>query len=160
MIFLSRPNDHAGSEKEGHCEDGAGSSKENGEPSKDSIQTPPKNILRGRKGVLRFTVFLILGDILLWSLIYLGISKLTGSYNMVRPNAVIIPILVLIAALSLIGAYRIRTDFASLRYASEHLIACIASYPVAAFFLYVIASYGSGTLSSRAIYTVSWILFC
>lgn len=120
----------------------------------------PKNILRGRKGVLRFAFFAMLTDLLLWLLIYLGISELTGAYNLIKLNAVVVPIMVLIGALSLIGGYRIRTDFASLRYASEHVIACIMAFPVAAFIQYVITSYGSGVLSSRAIYSASVFLFC
>lgn len=120
----------------------------------------PKNILRGRKGVLRFAFFALCADLALWLVIYVGISKCTGSYNLIKPNAVVVPILVLMSALSLIGGYRIRTDFASLRYASEHLIACIMAYPVAAFIQYVITSYGSGVLSSRAIYSASLFLFC
>ena len=78
----------------------------------------PKNFLRGRKGVLRFAFFALVTDLLLWFGIYLGISELTGPYNLLRLNAVLVPIIVLIGALSLIGGYRIRTDFASLQYAS------------------------------------------
>ena len=120
----------------------------------------PKNFLRGRKGVLRFAFFALVMDLLLWFGIYLGISELTGPYNLLRLNAVLVPIIVLIGALSLIGGYRIRTDFASLQYASEHLISCILAYPVAAFVQYVITSYGSGVHSSRAIYSFSLFLFC
>jgi exopolysaccharide biosynthesis polyprenyl glycosylphosphotransferase len=120
----------------------------------------PKNILRGRRGVLRFAGFALLADLVLWLAIYLGISYFTGSYNLIKFNAVVVPILVLMGAISLIGGYRIRTDFASLRYASEHLIACMMAYPVAAFIQYVITSYGSGVLSSRAIYSASLFIFC
>jgi exopolysaccharide biosynthesis polyprenyl glycosylphosphotransferase len=119
-----------------------------------------KNILHGRCGVMRFAFFALLADLVLWVVIYLGISYFTGSYNLIKLNAVAVPILVLMSALSLIGSYRIRTDFASLRYASEHLIACILAYPLAAFIQYVITSYGSGVLSSRAIYTASFFIFC
>lgn len=120
----------------------------------------PKNILRGRRGILRFAFFALLTDLALWLAIYLGISYFTGSYNLIKPNAVAVPILVLMSGLSLIGSYRIRTDFASLRYASEHLIACMMAYPLAAFIQYVITSYGSGVLSSRAIYSASLFIFC
>ncbi len=104
---------------------------------------------------------LLLGisDLLIWVCLYLGISKITGSYNLITLDSLFVPIGFLMFSTALIGAYRFRTDFASLRYASEHCIACLASYPVAAFLLYVVASFGTGMGSSRAIFSIALILF-
>jgi exopolysaccharide biosynthesis polyprenyl glycosylphosphotransferase len=62
-------------------------------------------------------------------------------------------------SIALVGGYRYRTDFASLRYASEHLIAMTCGYFLAAFGLYVVASFGPEATSSRAIFTLAVVVF-
>jgi len=113
----------------------------------------------GRRRSMMLSVFLGISDLLFWFLIYFGISILTGSYNLISPHAVLLPIAVLMISISLIGGFSYRTDFASLRYASEHLIACLFAYPAAAFVLYVVASFGSEGASSRAIFSVAFVGF-
>ena len=99
-------------------------------------------------------------DISAWIILTQTISKSTGSYNMVTPEVLFIPVVVLMLCIALVGAYRFKRDFASLQYASEHCIACIAAYPLSAFLLYVVTSFGSSIGTSRLIFSVSLILFC
>ena len=105
-----------------------------------------------------FVLTLPLLDVLCWVAIYYGISAVTGFYNIITPQAVYIPILVLIISMALIGGYRSRSDFASLRYASEHLIAFLCGMPVAALALYAVASFGPAATSSRGIFVLSVIV--
>lgn len=114
---------------------------------------------RGRAASTLFALGALTGDVLLWLAIYFGISVLSGSYNAITAGPVVIPIVILMFSTALIGGYKIQTDFASLRYSSEHLIACGAAFPVAAFFLYVVASFGREVESSRAIFSASVLLF-
>jgi len=104
--------------------------------------------------------YLLILDILLWCVGYFSISGITGFYNFISPQSVLIPIAVLILVLGLVGGYHYRTDFASLRYASEHVIACLFAYPVAAFLLYVVATFGPQVTSSRAIFSIAMLTFC
>jgi len=104
-------------------------------------------------------LFLGVFDIALWIFAYYLISTLTGSYNHFTLRPLVLPIMVLMAALSLVRGYRAKTNFASLQYASEHLIACIGSFPIAAFFLFVIASFEVTVYSSRAILLGNVLIF-
>lgn len=108
------------------------------------------------KGFFYFT--LPCADTLLWIGIYFGVSTATGSYNIISPQVLYIPILILIGCLALVGGYRSRTDFASLRYASEHLIAFLFGMPIAALILYLGVSFGPEAKSSRAIFILSGVL--
>jgi len=122
-------------------------------------EAPLKKRVIGRK---RSGVFFLLGlfaDIFIWVLLYSGVTQLTGSYNIFTLGSILIPPGCCILAIALVGAYRYRMDFASLRYSSEHVIACMMAYPVAAFLLYVVASFGPHATSSRAIFTISFLLF-
>lgn len=98
-------------------------------------------------------------DALLWIGIYYGVSDLTGWYNVITLQSVYVTILILIVCLALVGGYRSRTDFVSLRYASEHLIACLIGLPVAALTLYLGFSFGPVATPSRAIFIGSILLF-
>ena len=98
-------------------------------------------------------------DALLWLAIYLGVSICTGSYNIITPQSVSVPFIALIVCLALVGGYRTRTDFASLRYASEHLIAFLFGLPIAALALYMGVSFGPHASPSRAIFIGSVLLF-
>jgi exopolysaccharide biosynthesis polyprenyl glycosylphosphotransferase len=128
---------------------------------------PPEESLPKKSGSsFRFQnsewmVALVLGclDFSLWILVYYTLSALTGYYNYITIRPLLVPTVIVMGAIALVRGYRSGTDFASLRYASEHLIACATSFPIAAFFLYVIASFGRGTTSSRAILLVNFILF-
>ena len=106
-----------------------------------------------------FAPFLGFLDALQWMIIYFGLSEATGGYNAVTPVAVLLPLVIVILSLALIGGYRVRMDFASLRYASEHLIACGCALLGAALTLYVIASFGPNPTSSRAIFSVTFMIF-
>lgn len=119
-----------------------------------------ENILKGREGAVRFAVLAILADVLLWTLCYWGISIMTGRHGICKLNQVILPVMVLVSALSLIRGYGIRTNYASLRYASEHLIACLATYPVAAFLLFAVNLNGGNACASKIIFSASLCLFC
>ena len=114
---------------------------------------------RFRKFQWMVELFLGVCDFLLWVSIYYFLSKLSGSYNHLTVSAFLVPAGVVMGSIGLIRGYRFTTNFASLQYASEHLIACFGSVPVAAFFLYVVASFGSGPASSRAILLLSFTTF-
>lgn len=130
-------------------------------PAASSRKPAPsdRTSLQKRKRVWFFAPAALLADVSAWLLMFLSLSKLTGSYNLISASSLVVPIAVTILAISLVGAYRYRTDFASLGYASEHLIACICAYPVAAFLLYVVTSFGASVQSSRGIFTLALILF-
>jgi len=53
-------------------------------------------------------------DTALWLLLFLSLSKLTGSYNLITHSSLVVPVVVTMQAISLVGAYRHRTDFACL----------------------------------------------
>jgi exopolysaccharide biosynthesis polyprenyl glycosylphosphotransferase len=124
-----------------------------------SLKLPVKKQVKGRKKNVAFIVLAVLLDLLLWVLLYLGITQLTGSYNIITLDSLLIPFGSLVLAMALVGAYRHRMDFASLRYASEHIIACCVAYLLSAFLLYVVASFGPNATSSRAIFTLSFVFF-
>ena len=124
-----------------------------------SKSSPEKRRGRRRKRRWLFAAFIALCDIILWLAFYFGISKATGSYNIIDPQSVVVPCVVMMLSIGLVGAYRNRTDFASLRYASEHLIACLFGYVISAFLLYVVATFGPNATSSRAIFSISIVLF-
>ena len=107
-----------------------------GIPEVSSMTNQPKtatpsnfrgNIYTKKHWLQGFSVLIF--DIVLWSFGYFSVSGITGFYNFVTFQAVLIPISVLIIILSLVGGYHYRTNFSSLRYASEHIIACLFAYP-------------------------------
>jgi len=98
-------------------------------------------------------------DILIWVIAYFILSRVTGWYNVITPAAIFLPLVILLLSLALVGGYKVRMDFASLRYASEHLIACAFALAVAALLLYVVASFGPNPTSSRAIFTTTFFIF-
>ena len=106
-----------------------------------------------------FAPALALLDSIVWVVIYFGLSQATGGYNQVSFAAFLIPLVVIILSVALIGGYRMRTDFASLRYASEHLIGCCFAWMGAALILFVVASFGPKPTSSRAILSCSLLIF-
>jgi exopolysaccharide biosynthesis polyprenyl glycosylphosphotransferase len=114
-----------------------------------------------RSGKKRWVFGMLLGiaDILGWLVIYYGLSVITGSYNVITIHAVLVPLFVLMLVIALVRGYGYRTDFISLQYSSEHLIACLMAYPVAAFLLYVVTSFGPAPTSSRAIFSLSLFAF-
>ena len=119
-----------------------------------------KNSSCERKREWRFALLSGCVDITTWMILCQAISAFTGSYNAVTPDVLLVPVVVLMLSIALVGAYRFNRDFASLQYASEHCIACIAAYPLSAFLLYVVASFGSSIGTSLLIFSVSLFLFC
>ena len=114
-----------------------------------------------RRRLLRKAFFLLVLpflDIVLWAAIYFGVSTMTGSYNTITLQTVYVPVLVLMGCIALIGGYRSRMDFVSVRYASEHLIAFLFGLPIAALALYAGVSFGPHASPSRAIFVVSVVL--
>jgi len=131
-------------------------------PGASTLRAPRSHARIRRKGGKRrwfFGFLFLILDTLLWCACYFGLTRITGSYNIVSTAAVFLPASVLILCIALVGGYRYRTDFASLRYASEHLIACIFGYFISAFLLYVVATFGPNPTSSRAIFSASIIAF-
>lgn len=115
--------------------------------------------VRGRKRKAYFALYSGCLDVLLWLGLYFGLTEVTGDYNVVSPSSILLPLAILMISIALVGGYRYRTDFASLRYASEHLIAMTCGYFLAAFGLYVVASFGPEATSSRAIFTLAVVVF-
>jgi len=130
-----------------------------GEMQSDSSGSRKTIRVRGRKRKAFFALFAGSLDALLWLGLYFALTEITGEYNIVSLASVFIPIGFLMISIALVGGYRYRTDFASLRYASEHLIAATCAYFVAAFGLYVLASFGPAATSSRVIFTLSVAAF-
>ena len=116
-----------------------------------------RNVLHSKRKAF-FGPLFVLGDFIQWVLIYSSITLVTGGYNVVTSVAIILPFTILTISVSLVGAYRLRTDFASLRFASEYLIVCCLAYGVAALALYFVASFGPTATSSRAIFTASFVV--
>ena len=115
--------------------------------------------VRGRKRKAYFGLYSGCLDVLIWLGLYFGLTEITGDYNVVSPSSILLPLGILMISIALVGGYQYRTDFASLRYASEHLIAITCGYFLAAFGLYVVASFGPAATSSRAIFTLSVVAF-
>jgi hypothetical protein len=108
---------------------------------------------------LLFTLILPIADAALWVGCYFGLSKVTGSYNIITLASYLIPMVIIIGSLLMIGGYRPKTDFVSLRYASEHLIACLFALFGSTIVVYFFISFGPHATSSRAIFIGSILLF-
>jgi exopolysaccharide biosynthesis polyprenyl glycosylphosphotransferase len=106
-----------------------------------------------------FAVLLPAVDVGIWLGCYFGLSNLTGSYNIITSGAYLIPMGILMGSLLMVGGYGSKTDFVSLRYASEHLIACLFALTGSALAVYFMVSFGPSATSSRAIFVASVILF-
>ncbi len=98
-------------------------------------------------------------DILAWVAVYVVFSHLfsTSVYGMIELFA---PAVILLLSLSLIGGYKPRENMASLRYAAEHLIACICGFILAALAVYLIGSYSAPVNSSRGVFLSAAAGFC
>ena len=108
---------------------------------------------------LIFTLLLPCADAALWLGCYFGLSQLSGSYNIITPPSYLIPMGMLMGCLMNVGGYRPKTDFISLRYASEHLIACLFALFASTIVVYFFVSFGPHATSSRAIFMASVFLF-
>lgn len=108
---------------------------------------------------LYYSIFLPCLDIALWLGLYFGLSTLTGSYNKITPDSYLTPLLILLGCIGIIGGYRSKTDFISLRYASEHLIASLFGLVLSAITVYFVLSFGPNPTSSRGIFIAAVILF-
>jgi exopolysaccharide biosynthesis polyprenyl glycosylphosphotransferase len=106
-----------------------------------------------------FAILLPCLDAGLWLGIYFGLSTLTGSYNQISASSYLIPLLTLMGCIGTIGGYRPKTDFLSLRYASEHLIAGMIGLSISALVVFFFVSFGPNPTSSRGIFIASVILF-
>lgn len=138
------------------------------QPASEAGRNSPRSVADGafqqrrkrqRFSQLFFNLLLPASDVALWLGFYFGISELTGSYNIITPPAYLIPLALLMLSLATIGGYRSKTDFLSLRYASEHLIACLFTLFAAALAVYFFVSFGPGATSSRGIFIGSVLLF-
>jgi exopolysaccharide biosynthesis polyprenyl glycosylphosphotransferase len=128
-------------------------------PDPETRNSQKRTIRRPSKKRWLFVPIFAFFDALLWILIYFGGFYATGGHNVVTLSVILLPLGILIVAMALIGGYRYKMDFASVRYASEHLIACGVAYAASSFFLYIVTSFGPNPTSSRAIFTTSFVLF-
>jgi exopolysaccharide biosynthesis polyprenyl glycosylphosphotransferase len=106
-----------------------------------------------------YPLALAICDAAIWWALYVGASAMLGPANRYGWAEIVVPIAVLIPALSLIGAYSPRAKIASLQYATEHLITCLCALPLAALVLYLVANYNQTINSSRGIFALSALAF-
>jgi exopolysaccharide biosynthesis polyprenyl glycosylphosphotransferase len=112
---------------------------------------------RGRKWLYGLLAGLV--DMTLWFILVLSVSAAAGSSPFLTLAAAVLPLIVLVICIALVGGYDCRTNFVSLHYASEHLIAGVAAYLASSFLIYVVTSFGSGTVTGRSVFTTCAILF-
>ncbi len=106
-----------------------------------------------------FAVSLFGGDVAIWFAAYFGLTVLVGGMNQFGVVDLLLPLVVLIAALGLVRGYNPRADMVSLKYTTEHLIACAGGYLLAAFGVYVVVTFGGEIASSRGVMTGSCAAF-
>ena len=114
---------------------------------------------RQKLSQLLFSLILPCLDVMLWLVCYFGLSKITGSYNVITTSSYLVPIAIIMGTLVMVGGYRSKSDFVSLRYASEHLVACLFALFAAAIVVYFFISFGPQPTSSRAIFIGSILIF-
>jgi len=98
-------------------------------------------------------------DCLSWWLIYVGLSRLLGGHNTYGRPEILLPLIIALAALGLVGGYNPRGKMASLRYATEHIIACVFGFTISALAVYLVATFGGSVASSRGVFAASFVLF-
>ena len=126
-------------------------------PPSSEEEIVPVTRRRSRKKDVFFKGIVLSADVLIGVALFFAINSLTGYYSLWSPSSVIVPIITAILGMVLVGGYRHTTDFASLRYASEHLIAFAVTYPLAAFLLYVVFSFGAEPTSGRGLFTGTYL---
>ncbi len=80
--------------------------------------------------------------------------------NWYGPAELVVPPAILAVGFAIIGGYKSRKDMASLRYAADHVMACIAGFIIAAVFVYIVTSYSSPLNPSRGIFLIAAAGFC
>ena len=96
---------------------------------------------------------LLLGDMLLWGGLFMaclwGLQAFASGSNFPNSSVIIIPLAVSLLSSWLVGAYDRDTDFHSLRFASEFLLAGLFATVLGAGLTALFGSYGSSQLASR-----------
>ena len=96
---------------------------------------------------------LLLGDMLLWGGLFMaclwGLQAFASGSNFPNSSVIIIPLAVSLLSSWLVGAYDRDTDFHSLRFASEFLLAGLFATVFGAGLTALFGSYGSTQLASR-----------
>lgn len=129
-------------------------------PSGDGMFLPFQDVaLRGRRFSHRlvFSPVLFAFDVISWILVYSFCSVLLNTGNLYGKPELILPPIVLSLSLALVGGYSTRTAMASLKYATEHLIATVVAGLFTALALYLVFSFGAGMSSSRLVFFVAFL---
>ncbi len=101
---------------------------------------------------------LIFSDLLIW-ILAMRLTIWVIHYSQLDFSFIILSPLVVLVALYLVGGYDRRTDFLSLSYFSEHLIAMIAAALCATFFTYLFSSYHEAVKPSRLFLPMIFAVF-
>ena len=104
-----------------------------------------------------YSAMLLALDIATWMGVYVGLSELSSSHF--KAVDVTIPLVLALLSIGLIGGYNPRSKMAALKYATEHFIACICGLFAAALGVYVVATFGGGTASSRGVLILAFVAF-
>ena len=134
---------------------------------RDALQErAPATPGKGDAAVLRSgmpALFLLFGDVLLWSGLFAlclwGLHQFASGSNFPNASVVAIPLSVSLLSAWLVGGYDRDTDFHSLRFASEFLIAGAFATVFGAGLTALFGSYGSNQLASRFLLLVTPFAF-
>ena len=98
-------------------------------------------------------------DLATWVGSYLVLAVVLNKDENYGAAELLLPPLVIGFLLSLVGGYKYFEDTAAVRYAVEHIIACLIGLVIALVLVYLFAIYGSSIYSSRAIFLLSGFVF-
>lgn len=105
------------------------------------------------------SLVLLVGDIILWVCLYVaclwGLQAFANGSNFPNASVLLIPLGVSLLSAWLVGAYDRDTDFRSLRFAAEFLIAGLFAAVFGAGLTALLGSYGSTALASRFLLLVT-----
>ena len=106
-----------------------------------------------------YPVMLFAIDLVTWVVTYAALAFGLDKNQNYGTAELLLPPLVLGFALSLVGGYKYLGDKAALRYAAEHVIACIFGLLIGVVTVYLFASYGASIYSSRGIFILTGLAF-
>ena len=106
-----------------------------------------------------YPVILFAIDLATWVATYATLAFVLDKNQNYGAAELFLPPLVLAFMLNLVGGYKYLGDKAALRYAAEHVIACVVGLTVGVVVVYLFASYGASIYSSRGIFILSGLVF-
>jgi len=106
-----------------------------------------------------YPAILFVFDLATWVVSYLVLAVVLNKDDNYGAAELFLPPLVIGFLLSLAGGYKYLGDTAAVRYAVEHMIACLIGLVIALVLVYLFAIYGNSIYSSRAIFLLSGFIF-